>query len=95
MPVNTIQYPGCRLAYRDESSTPTCESPFARAFRARSSADRRPPVCGSEAIATVQPSSPGGHSEIPDVPPSVGDGSVLDVGTVANPPIAVTTAGSL
>ena len=38
MPVNTNQYPGCRLAYCEESRIPTCESPRAPAFRARATA---------------------------------------------------------
>ncbi len=71
---------------------PTGESPFRRACRIRVTATRRPSVCGREASAIVQPSSPDGHSTIPVGPSSAGEGSVLVVGSVAKPPVAVRTS---
>src|SRR5512143_3281802 len=42
-PEKTIQYPGWRLAYREESRIPTCVSLRARARRAMAFASPRPP----------------------------------------------------
>lgn len=69
---------------------PTGESPRLRASRVRASAAPRPRVCGIEARAIVHPSSPAGQSTIPPGPVP-GAGSVLEDGTVAKPPVAVTT----
>jgi hypothetical protein len=69
---------------------PTGESPRLRASRVRASAAPRPRVCGTEASAIVHPSSPAGQSTIPPGPVP-GAGSVLEDGTVAKPPVAVTT----
>ena len=62
---------------------------FVCALLARASAAARPPVCGSEASAIVQPSSSAGHSPIPDGP--TGAAPVVESGAVANPPVAVVT----
>jgi hypothetical protein len=61
-----------------------------RASRVRATAAGRPRVCGTDARAIVHPSSPAGQSTTPAGPPS-GAGSVLEVGTVAKPPVAVMT----
>src|SRR5438270_6528410 len=55
MPLKTTKYPGWRLEYRPESSTPPLGRPEREAARARASANERPALVGIDSSTTVNP----------------------------------------
>src|SRR5262244_1917484 len=69
---------------------PTAGRPLFRARFASTTAALRPPVCGSETSAIVQPVRDAGQVPIPLDPTCAGAATVFLLWTVAKPPVAVT-----